>query len=87
MKGNFFPVLDSISWQLEGWFSRLGFFFLIVYGVPSEGEGEGEEQKIIKQELEEGKAENMHHLDLLLKSPWPKGGINLTHSGGSSLLP
>lgn len=27
------------------------------------------------------------YLDLLLKSPWPKGGINLTHSGGCSFVP
>lgn len=77
-KGSFFPVLDSISWQLEGWFSWLG-VFKIVYGVLSEGEGE--KGKRMKQELEEGKVENLHHLDWL-KSPWPKGGINLTHSWG-----
>lgn len=41
----------------------------------------------MQEELEEGKAESMNNLDLLLRCPWPEGGTNLTYFGCCSFVP
>lgn len=40
----------------------------------------------MREELEEGKAESMHNLDLPLRCSWPEGGTNLI-LGAARLFP